>query len=124
MGTLAATGVVLGAAYMLWLVKRVFFGPLTKPENESLKDVRLFGLEFWSVTPLIALCFWIGLYPKPFLAFLHQPVAKIAEIVQPEKFSGQVAHAADHDATSDEVPENTTEGRDEAGGEHATTDSQ
>ncbi len=80
---LAATGVVLGAAYMLWLVKRVFFGPIVHAENESLKDVRLFGLEFWSVTPLIALCFWIGLYPKPFFEILDQPVRQLVEVVRP-----------------------------------------
>jgi NADH-quinone oxidoreductase subunit M len=80
---LAATGVVLGAAYMLWLVKRVFFGPITHVENESLKDVKLFGLEFWSVTPLIALCFWIGLYPKPFFEILDQPVRQLVEVVRP-----------------------------------------
>ena len=36
--------------------------------------------------PLVALCFWIGVYPKPFLDFLHQPAARIAAIVQPAKF--------------------------------------
>ena len=83
---LAATGVVLGAAYMLWLVKRVFFGPLTKPENESLTDVKPFGLEFWSVTPLIALCFWIGLYPKPFFEILDRPVRQLVETVRPDYY--------------------------------------
>jgi hypothetical protein len=41
------------------------------------------------------LCFWIGVYPKPFLAFLHGPVARLAATVQPEKFGEtQTAHAA------------------------------
>jgi NADH-quinone oxidoreductase subunit M len=118
----AVLGIVLGAAYLLWLYQRVFWGKVTKEENRDLKDLN--AREIATLVPLVVLCFWIGLYPKPFLAFLHQPVAQIAEIVQPDKFGGQVAQAADSDATSDEAPENTTGGRDEAGGEHATTDSQ
>ena len=81
---LAATGVVLGAAYMLWMVRRVFFGPITHEENKGLQDMRPGGLEFWSLAPLIVLCFWIGLYPKPFFDILKQPVSQIVSIVQPD----------------------------------------
>jgi len=35
----------------------------------------------------VLLCFWIGVYPKPFLDFLHQPVARIAAVVQPAKYA-------------------------------------
>jgi len=42
----------------------------------------------------VVLCFWIGVYPKPFLDFLHEPAARLAGLIQPEKFGGQVAHAA------------------------------
>jgi NADH-quinone oxidoreductase subunit M len=80
---LAATGIVLGAVYMLWMVKRVFFGPLTHAENEKLADVRPFGLEFWSVAPLVAVCFWIGIYPKPFFEILDPPVRHLVEITRP-----------------------------------------
>jgi NADH-quinone oxidoreductase subunit M len=115
-------GIVLGAAYLLWLYQRVFWGKVTKDENKDLPDLN--ARELATLVPLVVLCFWIGLYPKPFLAFLHAPVGRIAAIVQPEKFGGQVAHAADHDATSDEAPENTTEGRGEDDGVHASPDSQ
>ena len=91
----AVLGIVLGAAYLLWLYQRVFWGKVTKEENEKLSDLN--AREIATLVPLVVLCFWIGLYPKPFLAFLHQPVARIAEIVQPEKFGGQVVHAADHE---------------------------
>ena len=51
--------------------------------------------ELATLVPLVVLCFWIGLYPKPFLEFLHGPVARVAAMVQPEKFgAGQTAHAA------------------------------
>jgi len=44
-GVLAATGVVLGACYMLWMYQRVIYGKLTKPENEKLTD--LTARESW-----------------------------------------------------------------------------
>ena len=98
----AVLGIVLGAAYLLWLYQRVFWGKVTNPENEKLADLN--AREIATLVPLVVLCFWIGLYPKPFLAFLHQPVARIAEIVQPEKFGQQVVHAADHEATEPADP--------------------
>jgi len=96
----AVLGIVLGAAYLLWLYQRVFWGKVTKDENRNLPDLN--ARELATLVPLVVLCFWIGLYPKPFLAFLHAPVGKVATIVQPEKFGGQVAHAADHDTAMDE----------------------
>jgi NADH-quinone oxidoreductase subunit M len=81
----AVSGVVLGAAYLLWLYQRVFWGKVTHEENQKLKD--LDRRELATLVPLVLLCFWIGLYPKPFLEFLHQPVARIAAVVQPAKFA-------------------------------------
>ncbi len=63
-GSLAAFGVVLGAAYMLWLYQRVFFGPL-RGKAEGLKD--LTGPELVCLLPLVVLIFWIGIYPATFL---------------------------------------------------------
>jgi NADH-quinone oxidoreductase subunit M len=88
----AVSGVILGAAYLLWLYQRVFWGKITNPENEHLKDMN--PRELATLVPLVALCFWIGLYPKPFLDFLHKPMAKIADTVQPGKFSGRTVLAA------------------------------
>jgi NADH-quinone oxidoreductase subunit M len=105
----AVLGIVLGAAYLLWLYQRVFWGKVTNPENEGLKDLN--ARELATLVPLVVLCFWIGLYPKPFLAFLHQPVGRIAAIVQPEKYGEQVVHAADHDTAVGEAaaPDEETE---------------
>jgi len=90
----AVLGIVLGAAYLLWLYQRVFWGKVTHEENKTLPDLN--ARELVTLVPLVVLCFWIGLYPKPFLAFLHGPVGRIAATIQPDKFGGQVAHAADH----------------------------
>ena len=81
---IAATGIVLGAGYMLWLYQRVMFGPLTNPANESLKDLTV--REFAVFLPLLVLVFWIGIFPKPFLAVLDKPVERIVRIVNPAHF--------------------------------------
>ena len=78
---IAATGIVLGAGYMLWLYQRVMFGKITNPANESLKDLTL--REFATFLPLVILVFWIGIMPKPFLDVLDKPVEKIVRIVNP-----------------------------------------
>ena len=87
----AVSGVVLGAAYLLWLYQRVFWGKVTDEKNNHIKD--LDGRELATLVPLVALCFWIGIYPKPFLEFLHTPMAALAERVQPGAFEA-TAHAA------------------------------
>jgi NADH-quinone oxidoreductase subunit M len=65
-GVLAATGVVLAAAYMLWMFQRVMFGEVTHDENRTLPD--LSGREVAVLLPLIVLIVWIGVYPGTFLA--------------------------------------------------------
>ncbi|MDH3745287.1 MAG: NADH-quinone oxidoreductase subunit M [Acidobacteriota bacterium] len=74
-----AIGIVLGAAYMLWMYQRVFFGPLKGSENENLKDLN--GRELAYLLPIVVLCFWIGLYPKPFFRVLEQPIDYIVQKV-------------------------------------------
>lgn len=64
-GALATLGVILGAAYMLWMVQKVFFGPLTHRENQGLTDLNL--REFATVAPFLALVLVMGLMPQPFL---------------------------------------------------------
>ncbi len=77
---LAATGIVLGAAYMLWLYQRTMFGKLTNPKNEGLKDLN--AREIATLVPLVVFSFWIGLYPKPFFRILEQPVHKLVAQVE------------------------------------------
>jgi len=85
----AVSGIVLGAAYLLWLYQRVFWGKLTNEENRHLTDLN--ARELATLIPLVALCFWIGIYPKPFLEFLDKPAAQIAAVVQPHKFGTRAA---------------------------------
>ena len=75
----AVPGVVLAAAYLLWLYQRVFFGTVTNPKNEKLHD--LTPREVLTFVPLIIAAFWIGLYPKPFFQILEQPVNHLVATV-------------------------------------------
>jgi len=77
----AVPGVILAAAYLLWLYQRVFFGTVTNPKNEKLHD--LTPREVLTFTPLIIMAFWIGLYPKPFFQILEQPVNQLVQTVRP-----------------------------------------
>jgi NADH-quinone oxidoreductase subunit M len=78
----AGSGVVLGAAYMLYLYQRTMFGKVENPKNEHLPDLSL--REFATFAPLIVLAVWIGLYPKPFLDRLQTSVQHVVLRVSPE----------------------------------------
>ncbi len=71
----AVIGLVLGAAYLLWLYQRTMLGPVRQSENRFLKD--LGWRERLIVAPLLALVFVIGLYPAPLFTILNQPVKQI-----------------------------------------------
>lgn len=71
----AASGVILGACYMLWMYQRVIFGKVTNPENEKLTDVTV--RERLILIPLIVLIFWIGVYPSPLLNRIEPAVQQI-----------------------------------------------
>ena len=76
-----ALGIILNAAYMLWLYQRMFFGTIDNPKNEKLID--LSGREWAYMTPLVIASLWIGVYPKPFLNYIAQPVNAIVRHVRP-----------------------------------------
>jgi NADH-quinone oxidoreductase subunit M len=78
-------GIVLGAAYMLWLYQRIMFGALDKPENRHLPDLNWREVSLF--VPLIVLAFWIGLYPRTFLDYLHEPVNQVVERVRPGEYT-------------------------------------
>ena len=78
----AASGVVLGAAYMLYLYQRTMFGKIENPKNENLPDMSL--REFATFAPLIVLAVWMGLYPSPFLRRLDTSVQHVIARVSPE----------------------------------------
>ena len=72
MTILAGTSIIVGAVYMLSLYKKSFFGPVTKEENKTLKD--LTPKETWSLIPLVAIVIWLGVYPKPVLDPINKSV--------------------------------------------------
>jgi NADH-quinone oxidoreductase subunit M len=78
----AASGVVIGAAYMLSLYQRTMFGKIENPKNEGLLDMN--GREFATFAPLLILAVWMGLYPKPFLDRLSTSVDHVIARVSPE----------------------------------------
>jgi NADH-quinone oxidoreductase subunit M len=86
----AVTGIILGAAYLLWLYQRTMLGEVTNPKNRGLRDLSL--REVAVFLPLIAWAIWIGVYPKPYFDILEKPVAQIVERVRPGYY-GQSATA-------------------------------
>jgi NADH-quinone oxidoreductase subunit M len=96
-----AGGIVLGAAYMLWMYQRVFFGPLDNPENENLPDMGRREIAY--IVPLILLCFWIGLYPQPVFSFLEKPVDYIVSKVDPEYAAALAARESDTAVVTDRL---------------------
>lgn len=85
-------GVILGAAYLLWLYQRVMFGSVTNAANEHLPDLNF--REMATLLPLVFLAFWIGIYPKPFFAFIEKPVQRIVEQVNPNFYQQERAKLA------------------------------
>jgi NADH-quinone oxidoreductase subunit M len=78
----AAPGVILAAAYLLWLYQRVFFGHNNNPKNAKLLD--LSAREMATFVPLVVLAFAIGLYPKPLFEILAVPVNNLVATVRPD----------------------------------------
>jgi len=74
---LAATGLILGAAYMLYLYRRVIFGRLEKDDLKAMVDLN--WREVGILAPLVVLVFWMGIYPSSFLDLIQPSVANIVE---------------------------------------------
>ncbi|MCB9234616.1 MAG: NADH-quinone oxidoreductase subunit M [Bacteroidia bacterium] len=77
---LAASGVIIAAVYLLWMFRRVMFGPLDKEANRTLKDLNL--REVLVMVPLVLLMFLMGLYPKPFLKEIDRSSDVIVKMVE------------------------------------------
>ena len=76
----AATGLILGAAYMLYLYRRVIFGQLTKESLKSILD--LSPREIAVFAPLLLIVFVMGIYPAPFLDVMHVSVENLVQQYQ------------------------------------------
>ncbi len=77
----AAIGIVLGAAYLLWLYQRVFWGPLDNPANRTVRDLN--RRELAMLVALSAVMVWIGIYPKPIFEVIEKPVEYVVRKVDP-----------------------------------------
>ncbi|MCA9196115.1 MAG: NADH-quinone oxidoreductase subunit M [Planctomycetales bacterium] len=104
---LAVSGVVLGAWYMLWLVQRVFFGPLVEPhDTHDHGSHAVHDLSFREIAALVPLCifvFWIGLYPKFFLDRMAPTLDKSipSAVANSSDLNESVAFAASKDRSLD-----------------------
>ncbi len=83
LGLLAATALISGAAYTLWMVKRVYFGPATHAHVRALTDLN--PREMLMMTLLAAATLWIGVYPKPLTDAMHVSVTQLLQHVAVSK---------------------------------------
>jgi len=77
---IAVSGVVLGAAYMLWMYKRVFFGEkgeLLQDEDHPISDLTV--REMIVLTPLVVMVFWMGIFPNHFLDFSKSSIEHLVK---------------------------------------------
>jgi NADH-quinone oxidoreductase subunit M len=83
-GLLAATALILGAAYTLWMYKRVIFGAVANSHVRDLKDIG--GREFLMLGILAVATLYMGLYPKPFVDVMHASVVDLEKHVAIKKW--------------------------------------
>jgi NADH-quinone oxidoreductase subunit M len=82
-GLLAATALILGAAYSLWMTKRVFFGDVANAHVAELKDIN--GREFLILSLLAILTIAMGVYPKPFTDIIHPATIELLKHIAVSK---------------------------------------
>jgi len=93
LAAVAGLGVILGAVYMLWMIQRVFFGKLSNPANQKLKDLSL--REAFVLVPLILVIFLIGLFPNLFLGKIEK---SIQSFVNDVRVRARIADASESQA--------------------------
>jgi NADH-quinone oxidoreductase subunit M len=77
---IATSGVVLSAVYMLWMYRRVVFGPVEHAENRKLIDLGL--REKFVMVAILVPIFWIGVYPETFLSRIRPSVIELVDRVE------------------------------------------
>jgi NADH-quinone oxidoreductase subunit M len=85
LGALAATALIFGAAYNLWMVKRVYFGDVANDNVRQLTDLN--RREFWMLGVLAIATVWMGVYPKPFTDVMHVSVTQLLQHVAQSKLT-------------------------------------
>jgi NADH-quinone oxidoreductase subunit M len=90
LAAIAATGVILAAAYLLWMFQRTMFNDRGDEDVKPAEGLRDLGArEILTLVPLVILVIWVGVYPNTLLEFLHVPVQEILQRVTPSLQSAQ-----------------------------------
>ena len=84
-GLLSATALIFGAAYTLWMYKRVYFGDVTNDHVRELTDI--YAREFLILAVLAAAVLWMGIQPKPFTDVMHVSVTELLKHVAQSKLN-------------------------------------
>ena len=104
---LCTTGIILGAAYMLYLYRRVVFGQIVHDDVRTMPDLSM--RELWLLAPIAAVVLWMGVYPESFLAPIRDDaailVARVAPAAPPSDSQPSVSQA-----TGDHAPAPTAHG--------------
>ncbi|MEY3622700.1 MAG: hypothetical protein RLZZ407_259 [Pseudomonadota bacterium] len=77
---IATTGIILGAGYMLYLYRRIAFGPQANADAAAMQDID--GREMWLLAPIAVVVLWMGVYPETFLAPIRRDVATIVDRIE------------------------------------------
>jgi NADH-quinone oxidoreductase subunit M len=85
LAALAATTLVFGAGYTLWMVKRVYFGEVANEHVRALADID--AREILMLSLLAAAVLWMGVYPKPFTDVMHLSVTQLLQHVAQSKLN-------------------------------------
>ena len=85
LAALAATALIFGAAYNLWMVKRVYFGEAANEHVRALTDIN--GREYLMLALLAIAVLWMGVYPKPFTDVMHASVTQLLQHVAHSKLN-------------------------------------
>ena len=89
---LATTGVILAAVYLLWMIYRTFFGPLTQEANRTMPDLNL--REVVVLLPLAVLMVVMGFLPQPFLKTSEPSVAFLLDVIETKRLAAEEAAEA------------------------------
>jgi NADH-quinone oxidoreductase subunit M len=114
--TLGLTGIILGAWYMLWLVKRTFFGPLREPvleghgDHPPPRDLNL--REIVALAPILVLIVWIGVYPQFFTRRMEPSIQHVVQRLTQARngFVGRASDGAHHVAVAPSFDASNTDG--------------
>jgi NADH-quinone oxidoreductase subunit M len=88
-GVLSATGVILGAVYMLTLYQKVYLGPIKNPDVAATPDLN--GRELATLAPLLLMIVVLGVFPQPLLDLMKTPVSEFVARVNPPVAGGRAS---------------------------------